>query len=389
MGQTPLIMASIWKHPESKFWFACYTDAKKRQRKKSTKLLHSVTGNRDKALRMAKAWEDAHVRQQTMTQIQSMAGILAKEICEQELPSSTVRAFLDTYLQRRKKEVRPATLAAYKGAATRFKTWLNDRADMELSRVEKRDITAFRNHLAESLNPNTTNNCLKILRVFFTDAQRDSLILQNPCLGVSVLKKDKDGVTRRGFTLEELRVVMRETQDTEWASLIRFGLYTGQRLGDLASLRWSAIDLISDEIRITTGKTGTRVKIPICEPLKASILTLPAGDAPNAFVHPWAAEIGVSHLSRVFGEVLARCGFRAVASHAKDKAKNGRSARRVTNELSFHSLRHSAVSMMKNAGVSPAVVQDLIGHESAEMSAHYTHIEGPAKLKALEALPVI
>ena len=37
-------------------------------------------------------------------------------------------------------------------------------------------------------------------------------------------------------------------------------------------------------------------------------------------------------------------------------------------------------------GGSPAVVQDIIGHDSAEMSAHYTHIESGAKRQALAAL---
>jgi hypothetical protein len=44
---------------------------------------------------------------------------------------------------------------------------------------------------------------------------------------------------------------------------------------------------------------------------------------------------------------------------------------------------------MKNAGISPAIVQDIIGHQSAEISAHYTHVENAAKLKALNALPDI
>jgi len=43
--------------------------------------------------------------------------------------------------------------------------------------------------------------------------------------------------------------------------------------------------------------------------------------------------------------------------------------------------------MMKKAGISPAVVQDIIGHESAEISAHYTHIDAEAKRKALSSLP--
>jgi hypothetical protein len=30
---------------------------------------------------------------------------------------------------------------------------------------------------------------------------------------------------------------------------------------------------------------------------------------------------------------------------------------------------------MKNAGISPAIVQEFIGHDSPAINAHYTHIE--------------
>jgi hypothetical protein len=49
---------------------------------------------------------------------------------------------------------------------------------------------------------------------------------------------------------------------------------------------------------------------------------------------------------------------------SKDETGNGRSRRRVINEVSFHSLRHTATSLLKNAGVSEAVAMDIIGHES-------------------------
>jgi hypothetical protein len=42
---------------------------------------------------------------------------------------------------------------------------------------------------------------------------------------------------------------------------------------------------------------------------------------------------------------------------------------------------------MKNAGVSAAVVMDIIGHESEAVSAHYTHIDEETKRAALNALP--
>jgi len=38
----------------------------------------------------------------------------------------------------------------------------------------------------------------------------------------------------------------------EWRSLILFALYTGQRLGDLARLCWSNLDLVKGEVRLVT-----------------------------------------------------------------------------------------------------------------------------------------
>ena len=57
--------------------------------------------------------------------------------------------------------------------------------------------------------------------------------------------------------------------------------------------------------------------------------------------------------------------------------------------LSFHSLRHTAVSMMEAAGIPEATGMELVGHESVEMSRLYTHT-GDAELKrASESFPDI
>jgi len=67
----------------------------------------------------------------------------------------------------------------------------------------------------------------------------------------------------------------------------------------------------------------------------------------------------------------------------------GRSVKRETSELSFHSLRHTATSLMKNAGISPAIVGDIIGHDSPAMSTQYTHVEDAPKRHAIESMPDI
>jgi integrase len=148
--------------------------------------------------------------------------------------------------------------------------------------------------------------------------------------------------------------------DSEWQSLIRFGFYTGQRLGDLATLRWSNIDLARNEIRLVTAKTGRRMIIPLSEGLRANIASLPSSDGTDAVAHPRAFAISQAHgkastLSRQFGELLASAGLRAPATH--QSTGKTRSSHRNLNVLSFHSLRRTATTLLHEAGVAGAVAQ--------------------------------
>jgi integrase len=50
-------------------------------------------------------------------------------------------------------------------------------------------------------------------------------------------------------------------------------------------------------------------------------------------------------------------------------------------------LRHTAVTLLKEAGVPSAVVMELVGHDSEQISEHYTHVGYEALRKAAETLP--
>jgi integrase len=65
------------------------------------------------------------------------------------------------------------------------------------------------------------------------------------------------------------------------------------------------------------------------------------------------------------------------------------SSQRASNSLSFHSLRHTAVSLLKDAGIPEGVVMELVGHDSKAMSAHCTHVGAEALEKPVAALPEI
>jgi integrase len=84
---------------------------------------------------------------------------------------------------------------------------------------------------------------------------------------------------------------------------------------------------------------------------------------------------------------LAQAGLREEQTH---KGRGiGRNAKRRASKLSFHSLRHTAVSLLKDAGIPQATVMELIGHDSEQMSALYTHVGREALQKAAAALPVL
>jgi len=316
---------------------------------------------------------------------------LTRDILGDALPASTVRAYFDSWLARKRGETSATTFAFYDGKTRHFLAWLGERADGDLSRLTSADVLAFRTSEAERVSASTVNHEIKFLRMVFEQAKRDGLLAENPAETVKTLKRT-NRQTRRAFTMPELQRLLAAADD-EWRSLILFGLYTGQRLGDLARLTWQNIDLESNEVRLVTSKTGRQQIIWMAEPLRRHVESLPAGDDPKAAIHPRAlASIERSGkagtLSRQFYEVMASAGLVAKKAHrAAEEDAKGRNGRREVSEISFHALRHTATSLLKNAGVSPAIVQDIIGHESAAISANYTHIEGDAKRAALEKLP--
>ena len=65
----------------------------------------------------------------------------------------------------------------------------------------------------------------------------------------------------------------------------------------------------------------------------------------------------------------------------------GRDQAREASEISFHSLRHSAVTMLKAAGVSDFMAREIVGHESAAVSRQYTHLTTDDKRAAMQRLP--
>jgi integrase len=379
-------MASLRKKPRSPFFFARFMLPDGTRTDRSTKLT-----DRRAAMKMAVQWEEAAAKRITESQARKVLSDIHEQLHGSPLKTKTVVEFKNDWLKDKEGVTEAITLKTYKQAVDEFIAALGEKASQPIQYVTKAHVMTWRNVAAVKASRRTSNNKLKVVRIMFQSAVRDGLLTENPAALVPILKSADS--TRRAFTMPELKTVI-GVASVEWRGLILAGLYLGQRLKDLASLTWANVDLEKNEIRLTTSKTARFQQLPLAKPLRKYLDELDAGDDPNAPIFPKAYPFGIKSggtatLSQQFHGLLVSAGL-AKPRPPKHVAQGvGRGGARTRSEITFHSLRHTATSLLKAAGVSESVTRDIIGHESAEISRHYTHVEGAAKRAAIAKLPDI
>jgi integrase len=313
------------------------------------------------------------------------------------MDAGSIEDTINKWLQRQSQQVRKSTRKSYSKAVTRFLSFLAEKAKLPIHRLTREMIEGFQEAESKITRASTAYIKIKILRIFFKDAMIRGLITKDPSLGIKATLDEKKSEARRPFTVGQLKAIEKQCAG-EWRGLFLFGLYTGQRLSDIANLRWYHLKMDSEEtkwtVAFTTQKTGRQMDIPIASPLRDYIVEeLDSSDDVDDYLFPESAAKtanGTSGtLSNEFRKVLKAAGIVDTVVNKNPKRPKGRSAPRAASIHSFHSLRHSAVSLMKNAGISPEIVRDIIGHNSPAVSSIYTHISHEAKASALCAMPAL
>lgn len=381
-------MGSLHKRSDgrSPFWWAKWYGPDGRQMWRSTKCLI-----RSDAAQVLTEWEKVTNRARagslTVEQVRKVAADIYFRATGDTMKRQTVHEYLDGWMKRKGLELADTSAAAYLQVATEFLKYLGARANRDMGLVTRDQVSAWRNGVAGRVSAATANKQAKIMRSAWNQAIKDGVVTSNPFSKMDCVKDPKkDKTERRAFTLPELRRILAAASG-EWRGIILFGLYTGQRLGDIVSIRWNKIDTAEGVVRFVTQKTGAELEIPLHPVLMDWLGTVRVPKSPTAYLFSRAAEQSTSDNSKAFIEILVAAGLRNPEPKAHKARKKGRSARRVVYDTSFHCLRHTATSLLKNAGVSNVVAMDIIGHESEAVSRAYTHIERATKRKAIDALP--
>ncbi len=303
----------------------------------------------------------------------------------------TVKAgdFLRDWSQSKEVTKAPATAKRYGKIIADFLAFIGEaRAGKSLAGITAADVTRFRDkQIEDGLTPASANLTVKVLRTPFNAARRQGIILTNPAEAVEMLPAEAG--ERQTFTREQIAAIL-GAADGEWRGMILLGACQGLRLGDAARLTWANVDTARQSLILTPQKTsrGARRRAeeyPMHPDVAAYVESLPAGDDPKAPLFPrlCGREVGGAHgLSREFRKLMHAAGIYAEGEGAKKKGGRGRRFM----ELSFHSLRHTAISEQANQGIAREVRMKLSGHKSA-VHDRYTHHELDTLRREVEKVP--
>ncbi|CAO4192579.1 hypothetical protein LFADAHJC_LOCUS910 [Methylorubrum extorquens] len=128
----------------------------------------------------------------------------------------------------------------------------------------------------------------------------------------------------------------------EMALALTLALHTGQRQGDLLALPWSAYD--GEAIILRQGKTKTQVYVPATVALREALAAAPRRSPlvlTMASGRPWLKR----YFHATWTETVKAAG--------------------ITQDLHFHDLRGTAVTMLAEAGCTVPEIATITGHSQA------------------------
>lgn len=378
-----LSMASIRKHPNSQYWYACYTLPDGRQKQ-------TATGTEDKyeamqiALTLDKASKIAKRGQMT----EEKAKDLVSEICliagkPDPFDEYPLKNFYEKFLVSLKRRVSESAHEKYTRFTNEFLRFLGQKQEKGVSTLKKVDCTQWRDHLLkEGYAVKTVNSRLSFVGRAFREGLEQGSLEKNPFEGVQIKKSSIRSAKRKPFTFEQFSKLVAKTSG-EWQLAILFGGYTGQRLHDILGLEESQLDFEKEVIWFMRLKN--RDWLPFEVPMHPSLeKVLKDWSCKKGKVFPELGSLpktgkdNPSHKFRM--EILPKIGI--TQPYHKREGKG-----RVTPPYQFHSLRHSLSTWLNEAGVSDIDRQRLVGHEDEAVSRQYTHTELSNARRAIEKLP--
>lgn len=296
-----------------------------------------------------------------------------------EKDTMTVEEYLNFWFSRHKEHLRPKTIIQYEDIITRYIIpGIGKKKLVGLSVIGIEDFYAEMR--ANGVKDRTRKLSHSVLRCALEKAKKYGYITNNPADSVEIPKyKHKEMKVLDAVEVNQLLTYSHNHPDN---ALYFLAITTGMRMGELFALRWSDINFQSGELYIRRqilfipgegnqeGPPKTDSGIRTVELSNGAIdalqrhrdnqelLKVMAGAKWKEQGLVFASSVGTSrnptNTRKIFNKVLADAGI---------------------NRIRFHDMRHTAASLLLNAGVPLLKVSKMLGHSKPSTTLDiYAHL---------------
>lgn len=277
--------------------------------------------------------------------------------------------FLLKYRGRQNRRPAPSTLKEMTNALA-IPAW----EERPLAKISKRDVLDHLDEVMERGAETMANRILAYFKLLFGWSVQRGIITDNPTDGI---KKPGTEVSRdRVLTADELRLVWQATSgdQTQFNSIVRLLMLTGQRLREVTNMAWSEIDTQARTWTLQPEVDGVRRTknqrlhvVPLTEPMltilearKAAQKALVTADKPMPkFVFSTTGTTPFSGFSR--GKALLDNRISKLLAKANPEAD----PTPTMAPWRLHDLRRSlATHLAEDLRIAPHIIESVLNHIS-------------------------
>ena len=290
----------------------------------------------------------------------------------------TFDEFHEKYLNMIKYTVKNSTYHQYNGD---LKKWLSS----ELKNMPLKDISqmvlkefAYEYLKDQGATDNTRKRIVRTIRTILQSACEENILMKNPARKVDVEAIPKP---KKVLNTNQASLLLSEARRLDhpfyhhWA----FALLSGMRSGEMYSLRWTDVDLVTGNICIHSSwsnkdgyhSTKTRKSriLPISDDLKKLLLELKN-------LGPFSETlIGLNGSKDVFIDLVLPRNSRWRHGEQALMTRDFCQAIDITS-VKFHDLRSTFITNLLAQGASLPQVMSIVGHSDVEITNGYLRLAG-------------
>jgi len=247
----------------------------------------------------------------------------------------------------------------HRSEALILKALTNRLGGLQVNKIGQPDIAQLRDELLHKGRSGTTvahylNAVSKVFQMLKTEWGLD---VTNPVTGIKRPKPNPPRIVR--LSREALDALLQSCEvasEPLLAPIVKVALETGMRRGEILDLQWKDIDQKRRRIYVNRSKNGLARCIPASRRVLEVFEDVPKTNGSSIF--PIGAESMRKHYER--------------AVH-RAKVQWSHDGENPFANLTFHDLRHQALSQLSDRGLNVIELAEISGHKTIGMLRRYTH----------------